>query len=127
MRKAHIQYTHHAFLVAWGAFAMHLKLPERLQQVPLHQKRYPYASHTKVLEFLGAILAGLPHLQDISCAAHPLQRDQAVAEASGQPGWAHYIGVSRTLSALTLKEVEALIQVLGEISRPFIEQECPLI
>lgn len=127
MRHAHVQYTHHAFLVAWGAFAMYLKLPERLQQVPLHQKRYQYAPHTKVLEFLVAILAGLPHLQDISCAAHPLQRDQAVAEAWGQPGWAHYTGVSRTLSALTLEEVEALIQVLEEISQPFIEQECQLI
>jgi hypothetical protein len=55
-----------------------------------------------VLEFLVAILAGLSHLQDISLVAHPLDKDQVVAEAWGQPGWADYIGISRTLSALSL-------------------------
>ena len=127
MENADKQYTFHAFLVAWGVFAQHLALPERLQQVSLHQKSYKYTPHTKVLELLVATLAGLPHLQDISYDAHPLERDQAVAEAWGQPGWAHYTGVSRTLSALTLDEVQDLIDVLEEISQPFIDQECRLV
>ncbi len=60
--------------------------------------------------FLVAILAGLQHLQDISLAAHPLDKDQAVAQAWGQPAWADYSGVSRTLSALSWNEVKQIVQ-----------------
>ena len=77
------QYTQHALLVAWGAFAEHIGLPQQLQRVPLKQKVYKHSPQAKVLEFLVSILAGLPHLQDISRAAHPLDKDQAVAEAWG--------------------------------------------
>jgi hypothetical protein len=45
-----------------------------------------------VIEFLVAILAGLKQLQEISLAAHPLDKDQVVAEAWGQPAWADYTG-----------------------------------
>jgi len=31
--------------------------------VPLHQQTCTFSSQAKVLEFLGAILAGLPHLE----------------------------------------------------------------
>jgi len=76
-----VQHTQHAFLVAWGWFAEHIGLTQQFQGVSLQQKRYHHAPQTKVLEFLVAILAGLKHLQDISLAAHPLDRDQAVAQA----------------------------------------------
>jgi hypothetical protein len=93
-----IQHTQHAFLVAWGWFAEQIGLIQKLQGLSLKQKHYHHRPQTKVLEFLVAILAGLPHLQDISLAAHPLEKDQAVAQAWGQPAWADYSGVSRTLS-----------------------------
>jgi hypothetical protein len=73
-----VQSTKHAFLVAWGWFAEHIGLPET---VILKQNRYHYRPQTKDLEFLVSILAGSKHLQDISLVAHPLDKNQVVAEA----------------------------------------------
>lgn len=119
-----VSHTQHAFLVAWGRFAQEVGLIEKLEAVPLHQKRREHRPQTKVLEFLVAHLAGLKHLQDISLAAHPLDKDQPVARAWGRDRWADYSGVSRTLSSLTWEEVHQLVAVLQEISQPFLEAEC---
>lgn len=118
-----IQTTQHAFLVAWGWFAEHLGLIQQLQAVSLKQKHYQHRPQTKVLEFLVAILAGLPHLQEISLAAHPLDKDQAVAHAWAQPAWADYSGVSRTLSGLSWEEVKQIVQVLEQISQLYLTAE----
>jgi hypothetical protein len=118
--ETHRQDTQHAFLVAWGWFAEHLGLIQQLQAVSLKQKSYHHRPQTKVLEFLVAILAGLQHLQEISLAAHPLDKDQAVAQAWGQPAWADYSGVSRTLSSLSWEEVKQIVQVLEQVSQPAI-------
>ena len=120
-------YTQHALLVAWGAFAQHLGLPQKLQSVLLKQKRYKHSPQAKVLEFLVAILAGLEYLQDISRAAHPLDKDQAVAEAWDQESWADYTGVSRTLSSLSWEEAELIVNTLKELSEPFIQGELKLL
>jgi hypothetical protein len=122
-----IQQTQHAFLVAWGWFAQHLGLIEQLQAVSLQQKHYHHQPQTKVLEFLVAILAGLEHLQEISLAAHPLDKDQAVAQAWAQPAWADYSGVSRTLRGLTWQEVQQLVQVLEQISHPYLTAELQVL
>jgi len=74
-----------------------------------------------------AILGGLEHLQDISLSAHPLDMDQAVAEAWGQPGWANYSGVSRTLSSLSWGEARALAQVLERVDQPLIQSELDVL
>src|SRR3972149_3312455 len=121
--ESEVQHTQHAFVVAWGWFAEHIDLIRRLLAVCLHQKRYHHTPQGKVLEFLVAILAGLKHLQDISLSAHPLDRDPAVAQAWGQPGWADYSGVSRTLSGLSREEVRQIATVLEQISQPYIETE----
>lgn len=118
-----VQDTQHAFLVAWGWFAQDIGLIQALQSVVLHQKKYTYQPQTKVLEFLVAILGGLEHLEDISRSAHPLDQDQAVAEAWRQPGWADYSGVSRTLSGLSWAEAQTIAAVLEQISRPLIQGE----
>jgi hypothetical protein len=118
-----VQHTQHAFLVAWGRFAQEIGLIERIQAVELKQKKYRYSPQTKVLEFLVATLAGLKYLQDISLAAHPLDKDQAVAEAWEQAGWADYTGVSRTLSALSWEEAHQLADVLQAVSWPCLEAE----
>jgi len=121
------QCTQHALLVAWGWFAEYIGLTQALQSVVLHQKRYTYTPQTKVLEFLVAILAGLEHLQDISLSAHPLDRDQAVAKAWGQLGWADYSGVSRTLSGLSWAEAQAIAAVLEQVSCPLIQGELDVL
>jgi hypothetical protein len=121
--ETQVQHTQHAFLVTWGSFAEHIGLLGQMQAVSLKQKRYRHTPQTKVLEFLVAILAGLKHLQEISLAAHPLDKDQAVAEAWGRPGWADYSGVSRTLSGLSWGEANQISQVLAQLSRPYIVSE----
>ena len=64
--------TTHAMLVAWGAYAQQIGLVKRLNEVEMKQKSRVHRPQTKVLEFLVAILAGLPHLQDISrCGDYP--------------------------------------------------------
>jgi hypothetical protein len=118
--------TQHAMLVAWGVYAQQLGLVAGLGQVALRQKTRDHRPHTKVIEFLLAILAGLPHLQDLSRSAHPLDQDQAVAEAWGQPAWADYSGVSRTLQRLSQDEVDAIADVLMAVSQPFVDQEIQL-
>src|SRR6266568_8114863 len=122
-----IQTTQHAFLVAWGWFAEHLGLIQQLQAISLKQKHYHHRPQTKVLEFLVGILAGLQHLQEISLAAHPLDKDQAVAQAWEQPAWADYSGVSRTLSGLSWEEVKQVVQVLEQISQPYLTAEIKVL
>ncbi len=122
-----IQNTQHAFLVAWGWFAEQIGLIQQLQAVSLKQKHYHHRPQTKVLEFLVAILAGLQHLQEISLAAHPLDKDQAVAQAWAQPAWADYSGVSRTLSGLSWEEVKQIVQVLEQVSQPYLTAEVKLL
>jgi hypothetical protein len=121
------QRTQHAFLVAWGWFGEHIGLPRRFEMIRLKQKRYHHTPQTKILEFLVSILGGLKHLQDISLAAHPLDKDQAVAEAWGQPGWADYSGVSRTLSCLSWEEARQIAHILDEISQVYIDAELQLL
>lgn len=115
--------TQHAMLVVWGLYAQQIGLVEALQQVKLGQKRRTHTPQTKVVEFLVAILAGLPHLQDLSRSAHPLDQDAATAEAWGQAAWADYSGVSRTLQHLSDAEASALVAAAAAISQPFIDQE----
>jgi len=122
-----IQNTQHAFLVAWSWFAEHIGLIQRLQTVSLKKKRYHHRPQTKVLEFLVAILAGLQHLQEISLAAHPLDKDQAVAQAWEQPAWADYSGVSRTLSGLSRDEVKQVVQAVEQVSQPYLTAELKVL
>jgi len=125
--ESEVQHTQHAFLVVWGWFAEHIRLIQKLQAVPLKQKRYRHTPQGKVLEFLVAILAGLKHLQDISLSAHPLDKDPAVAQAWGQPSWADYSGVSRTLSGLSWDEAQQIAEVLEQISHPYLQAELQLL
>jgi hypothetical protein len=118
--------TQHAMLVIWGLYARRIGLVEAIEAVKLKQKKRDHTPQTKILEFLVAIMGGLPHLQDISRSAHPLDQDPIVAEAWGQPAWADYSGVSRTLSRLTMPEVEELAAALDSISQPFIDREVDL-
>jgi hypothetical protein len=118
-----VQRTQHAFLVAWGWFAEETGLIQKIQAVALKQKTYTHSPQSKVLEFVVGTLAGMQHLQELSLSAHPLDRDSAVAEAWGQSGWTDYSGVSRTLSALSWAEVQAIVAVLEEVSQPYLQAE----
>lgn len=115
--------TAHAMLVPWGLFARRIGLVQALERVPISQRTRDHTPQSKLVEFLVAHLGGCAHLQDISRGAHPLDQDQAVAEAWGQPAWADYSGVSRTLHACDQQTVDAVREATEQVSRPFIDQE----
>ena len=83
-----VQRTQHALMVAWGWFAGETGLIQKFQALALKQKTYTHSPQNKVLEFFVGTLGGIQHLQELSLSAHPLDRDSALAEAWGQPGWA---------------------------------------
>lgn len=115
--------TDHALLVLLGHFARHLGLIDLLEAVPLKQKTFTHAPHTKLIEFLLAVLAGLGQLQELNHAASPLASDTTLAKAWRQRAFAHYSGVSRTLSAADADTLEAVLAALSRVSQPFIDRE----
>jgi hypothetical protein len=121
------QDTQHAILIPWGHFAREIGLISGIEAVKLNQKVYEHTPQAKVIEFFVAVLSGARHLQEISLAAHPLDKDPAVAEAWGQAGWADYTGVSRTLKHLSWAEAQALVGVLERVSEPFLESELAVL
>jgi len=118
--------THQPVLVARGEFAQRIGLVQKVEAVRLHQKTVVHSPQTMVLEVFPAILGGLELLQDLSCAAHPIEKDRAAAKAWQQSGWADYSGVSRCLSALSPEEAQQVTGALGEISRPILNAEVVL-
>jgi hypothetical protein len=127
MDMAQEQETQHALLVPWGHFAREIGLLSGLEALKLNQKVYEHTPQAKVLEFLVAILSGAKYLQDISLAAHPLDKDLAVAAAWGQASWADYTGVSRTLSAVSWSEAHEIVSVLERVSQPFLDSELSVV
>jgi len=121
------QDTQHALLIPWGHFARDIGLLSGLEAIKLSQKVYEHTPQAKVIEFLVAILSGAKYLQDISLAAHPLDKDLAVAEAWAQAGLADYTGVSRTLRALSWAEVHEIVSVLEHVSQPFLNSELSVL
>lgn len=115
--------TQHALMVAWGEFASEIGLIEKLSQVPIPQKSVVHTPQAKVLAFLMGILTGITHLKDLNEGPHPLAHDWPAIRAWGLVSLAHYTGVSRTLAACDEETVEAITQVLHEVSQSFIEQE----
>ena len=115
--------TDHAMLVVWGQYAHCLGLIEAIEQIPMPQKTVQHSPQGKVIEFLVAILGGLEYLKDISLSARPLDKDQAVARAWGQPGWADHSGVSRTLSQLSEADVQQIADALERVTQPLLDLE----
>ena len=60
-------HTEHALIVLLGQYAQYLGLIQALMAVPYQQKTDIHRPQAKILEFLEAILAGLPYLEDTPC------------------------------------------------------------
>jgi len=115
--------TDHAWLVVLGQFAQALGLVKDLEGVPIDQKQGRKCSpQTKLIELLVGILGGLEYLQDLNQGAHPIARDPTVAQAWAQTSFAHYSGVSRTLEAAGENTLAAVIEILRQVSLPFIQE-----
>jgi len=108
--------TQHGMLVALGEFLSQHGLIERLMNVPIPQKTRRFPPQAKLVEFLAGITGGLEHLEDLNNGPRPLAKDQVVAQAWGQLGFAHYSSVSRTLEACTDATVTAVMPhpILGQ-------------
>lgn len=124
--QADTQETDHAMLVVWGQLAHCMGIPQAFAEVPMSQKTVIHTPQSKVLEFLVAILAGLPHAKDISKAPQPLDQDQAVARAWGEASWADCSGLSRTLHTLTEDQERQYAVILDQATQPWIDQEVQL-
>jgi hypothetical protein len=117
------QTTEHAGLILAGYFAQALGLISQLEEVPLEQKQQRGRSpQSKLIETLVGILGGIEYLQDLNLGAQPIVKDPAVAGAWGQASFAHYTGVSRTLEAADEKTLQAVVELLRQISQPFIDR-----
>ncbi len=112
--------TQHGMLVAFGEFLKQHGVIDRLMGVTIQQKTRRFAPQTKLVEFLAGIMSGIEYLQDLNEGPHPLARDTVVARAWGQPEFAHYSGVSRTLDVCDEQTVKDIEQVITDFSRPFI-------
>jgi hypothetical protein len=112
--------TQHGMLVAFGEFLKQHGVIDRLMGVTIGQKTRQFAPQTKLVEFLAGIMSGIKYLEDLNDGAHPLAQDRMVARAWGQPGFAYYSGVSRTLDACDEQTVKDIERVIAEFSRPFI-------
>jgi hypothetical protein len=127
MDMAQEQDTQHALLIPLGHFAQEIGLIPGIEAVKLNQKICEHTPQAKVIEFLVAILSGVKYLQDISLAAHPLDKDLAVAQAWRQASWADYTGISRTLKQLSWAEARAIVAVLEKVGQPFVQSELKLL
>jgi len=112
--------TQHGMLVAFGEFLKQHGVLDRLMGVTIQQKTRRFAPQTKLVEFLAGIMSGMEYLQDLNEGPHPLAQDTVVARAWGQPGFAHYSTVSRTLDICDEQTVKDVERVITEFSRPFI-------
>lgn len=115
--------TDHALLVLLGQYAHQVGLIEQLEAVPIAQRTRDHTPQTKLIQLLVGVLAGLEHLQDFNDAPQPLVKDQAVMASWGQPAFAHYSGVSRTLDAADDQTLQAVLDVLQRVSQPFVDAE----
>ena len=119
--------TQHALMVACGEFAHEIGLLSKLAQVKVPQKSVVHVPYGKVLSFFMGILTGVTHLKDLNEGPYPLAHDWPAIRAWGLAAMAHYSGISRTLAACDSKTVQAITQVLHEVSQPFIDREVRLL
>src|SRR5205085_5257294 len=104
-------------------FAQHLGLVRLLEAVPVPQKTRDHRPQTKLIQFLIGILAGLDEEQDFNAGPRPLVADGAVIASWGQPAFAHYSGVSRTLAAADASTLQAVVATLQLVSQPELARE----
>jgi hypothetical protein len=107
--------TSHAPLVALFAHYQHKKLLEPLQRVQIPMRKRDFEPHSKLKQVLLSILAGCETLSEVN--PH-LRQEQVLADVLGLPRLADQSSLSRTLDALTLKNIDELRASMGQIWRP---------
>jgi hypothetical protein len=114
--------TQHGLSVAFGEFFQQYGLVQRLLEVPILQKVGDSPPQAKLIEFLAGIMSGIEYLSDLNDGPHPVAKDDVLAAAWGQPHFAHYSSVSRTLSACDAQTVLATQRAIEAFSQPFVRE-----
>lgn len=116
------QATQHGMLVAWGRFARHLRLAERLRTaVAIRRQRNANPGGDLILQFGLASLAGYEYLADLNLGPQPLVGDQAVADA-WNIRFGHYTTVSRFLYEVDTATAESVQDELAALMQPFLRR-----
>ena len=104
--------TSYAPLAALFAHYQHQNLLEPLRgvQIPMHKR--DFEPDSKLKQVLLSILAGCETLSEVN--PH-LRQEQVLAEILGIPRLADQSSLSRTLDALTLKNIDELRTCFGQI------------
>jgi len=111
--------TEHGLLVAYGQFAKIVGLIKAIEQVSFKMKTVDHSPADKVAELLCHILAGGMHINELGRSAHPLGKDQAVAQAWGQQSFASASGVSHLLHAVSSDTVKAIKTAIDQVIEPY--------
>lgn len=107
--------TCYAPLVALLAHYQQKKLFVPLRQVQIPMRLRDFAPADKLAQVLLSILAGCETLSEVN--SH-LRQEQILATALGLPRLADQSSLSRTLDALTLKNIDELRTSLGQVWQP---------
>lgn len=107
--------TSYAPLIALFAHYQHKKLLEPLQQVQIPMHKRDFEPCSKLRQVLLSILAGCKTLSEVNPT---LRQEQVLAEVLGISRIADQSSLSRTLDALTLKNIDELRTSIGQIWHP---------
>ena len=107
--------TSYAPLVALFAHYQHNHLLEPLRQVQIPMQKRDFEPSSKLKQVLLSIMAGCETLSEVN--PH-LRQEQVLAEVLGIPRLADQSNLSRTLDALTLKNIDELRTQTGQIWHP---------
>ena len=107
--------TSYAPLAAILAHYQRNNLLEPLQQVQIPMQKRDFAPHSKLKQVLMSILAGCVTLSEVNSR---LKLEHVLAQVLGLPRLTDQSGLSRTLDALTLKNIDELRTNIGKIWHP---------
>ena len=107
--------TSYAPLAALFAHYQRNHLLEPLRQVQIPMQMRDFEPHSKLKQVLTSILAGCETLSEVNPS---LKQERILAQVLGIPRLADQSNLSRTLDALTLKNIEELRSSTGIIWQP---------
>jgi hypothetical protein len=107
--------TQYAPLAALLAHYKQNQVLEPLKQVVVQMKKCDFKPQDKLEQVLVSILAGCPTLSEVN---RKLKSEKSLAQVGQWPRIADQSGLSRTLDALTLMNIEQLRAAVGQIWYP---------
>ena len=108
--------TSYAPLATLFALYQHNYLLKPLETVQIPMRKRDFEPHEKLIHVLLSIMAGCETLVEFN---PKLKHEQALAKILNQERLPDQSSLSRTLDALTLKQIDELRSSIGQIWRPF--------